>query len=139
MSNCAKPLQVALNYLFKNILFHLSFMLHILFGKFHKILQVFTMCLGLHIDFQIFMWHWKFSPENISFYHNSAQFFEIRKCEKNVDLSFNTLDGSLSSECCPFPSWPLLISPAIWISKSKQSPFAADVIYEVWKLSLKSV
>ena len=99
LSNSAKPLQLALNHLCKSLWYRLSLMLYILCRNFHKILQSFARYLGLHIDIQIFIWlqtdiH-SFLQRTSIYIKNQHNFFEIR----NYNLSFNSLNVSLSSEC----------------------------------------
>ena len=71
-------------------------MLYILSGKFHKILQSFTMHLGLRNDVKIFIWHSKFQTESqnslqgalifITSQYNFLKFGNARKIMSYVSI-----------------------------------------------------
>ena len=71
-----------------------------------KFCEICFVYLGVRIDIKVFISHSKFQSNIQSFlqgafYYNSARFCEIRKYMKNYDLSFKSLNYSLSSECAP--------------------------------------
>ena len=105
-----------------------------------KLCEVCFVCLGLRIDIEIVIRYSKFQIVIQSFlqrifYHNSAEFSEIWKCEKNYDLSFNSLNYYLSWECGPllldsywFHQWPWFHNRSI----------AAAVVVESTKVVLEN-
>lgn len=80
------------------------------------------------LPIKVSYWPPKFASGNIDLYHNSAYFSEIRKNKKNFDLSFNSLNGLLLSECGRSLLWLILISPENWIPQTEESSFGADVV-----------